>query len=117
MISMVINRWHDNVSSLFLEKDFLDPAKDTIDFHRGAIGSYPNYFLDVAAEDIPDFFDMLENFDESPEYRAKFNRYGVNRAEDRFWELYDWFQAKADETDPVNAGLYDLNRYASKAVD
>jgi hypothetical protein len=41
----------------------------------------------------------------------------VNRAEDRFWELYDWFQAKADETDPVNAGLYDLNRYASKALD
>lgn len=117
MISMVVNRWHDNVSTLFREAKTLDPSQDTIDFHSGPIGSYPNYFLDVAAEDIPDFFDMLENFDGSPAYLAKFERYGVNRADDGFWEIYDWFQKTADEADPGNAGLYDLNRYASKTSE
>ncbi len=117
MISIVINRWHDNVSTLFREAATLDPAKDRMEFHLGPIGEYPNYFLDVAQEDLPDFFDLLANFDGSPAYRAKFERYGVNRSDGRFWELYDWFQAAADKADPVNAGLYDLNRYASKAFD
>jgi hypothetical protein len=109
--TIVINRWHDNVNSMFRESDTLDPSKDTIDFLPGSIGSYPNYFLDVDAEDIPDLFDMLENYDGSEKYRAKLDKYGINRAEDRFWEAYDWFQHKLDEADPVRAGLYDLNRY------
>lgn len=117
MISIVINRWHDNVSSLFLENFFLDPSKDTIDFHPGAIGSYPNYFLDVAAEDIPDFFDLLENFDGSDVYRAKLERYGVNRGDPDFWSVYDWFQAQADAADPVGSGVYDLNRYHATAFE
>jgi hypothetical protein len=117
MISIVINRWHDNVSTLFREASTLDPAKDTIDFHLGPIGEYPNFFFEVAREELPDFFDLLANFDGSPAYRAKFARYGVDRSDGRFWELYDWFQAAADAADPVQAGLYDLNRYASKAID
>jgi hypothetical protein len=116
-ISIVINRWHDNVNSLFFEKKRLDPSKDTMDFHTGQIGSYPNYFLDVDAEDIPDFFDMLENFDASPEYVAKLEKYGVNRSDFAFWETYDWFQARANEADPIGSGLLDLNRYYSTAAD
>jgi hypothetical protein len=115
-MSIVINRWHDNVSSLFFEKKTLDPSKDTIDFLPGSIGSYPNYFLDVTAEEVPDFFDMLENFDGTPEYVAKLDKYGVNRASPRFWELYDWFQAEMMKAKPVEGGLYDLNRYYSVAA-
>jgi hypothetical protein len=113
--SIVINRWHDNVNSMFGEAKRLDPSKDTIDFIRDSIGSYPNYFLVVDAEDIPDLFDMLENFDRSEEYQAKLDKYGVNRADPRFWEIYDWFQQRLNETQPLNAGLYDLNRYYSQA--
>jgi hypothetical protein len=116
-ISIVINRWHDNVNSLFFEKNRLDASKDTIEFHEGPIGSYPNFFFDVAAEDVPDFFDMLENFDGSPEYLAKATRYGVNRAEEDFWDLYDWFQAEANQFNQIEAGIYDLNRYYSHAID
>ncbi len=111
LFTIVINRWHDNVNSMFFEGDTLDHAKDTIDFLPGSIGSYPNYFFDLAAEEVPDFFDLLENFDGSEAYLQKIDRYGVNRGEPHFWELYDWFQARADEEDPLNAGLYDLNRY------
>lgn len=114
--SIVINRWHDNVTSLFFEKRTLDPSRDTIDFLPGSIGSYPNYFLDVSASDLPDFFDMLANFDGSEKYVAKLEKYGVNRADPRVWELYDWFQAKLFEADPVEAGLFDLNRYHPLAV-
>ncbi len=109
--TIVINRWHDNVNSMFRESRRLDPSKDTIDFIAGSVGSYPNVFLVVEAEDVPDLFDMLENFDGSEEYVAKIEKYGVNRADDSFWDTYDWFQRRLDEADPLRTGLYDLNRY------
>jgi hypothetical protein len=114
-ITIVINRWHDNVNSMFKEGSRLDAAKDTIDFIPGSIGSYPNYFLEVDIEDISDFFDMLENFDGTDEYVAKLDKYGVNRADEQFWSSYDWFQARFDESDPLRSGRYDLNRYYSLA--
>ena len=114
-VSAVINRWHDNVNSMFGEAKRLDSSKDTIDFVDGSIGSYPNYFFVVDGVDVPDFFDMLENYDGSPEYLAKVRKYGVNRADPEFWETYDWFQNWLNADDPLNAGLYDLNRYYAEA--
>jgi len=66
---------------------------------------------------VPDLFDLLENYDGSPEYYEKLRRYGVNRADADFWEKYDWFQGWLDESDPLRTGLYDLNRYVPNAVD
>jgi hypothetical protein len=114
--TIVINRWHDNVNAMFGEEKRLDPSKDTMDFLPGAIGDYPNYFFDVAAEEVPEFFDMLANFDGSDAYLAKLVRFGVNRADPRFWETFDWFQHRAMRDDPLNAGLLDLNRYHPQAV-
>ena len=107
----MINRWHDNVNALFKETSRLDATKDTIDFLPGSVGAYPNYFLDLEVEEIPDFFDLLQNFDGSPEYIEKIRKYGVNRADPEFWAMYDWFQKHFDESDPLHSGLYDLNRY------
>ena len=54
---------------------------------------------------------MLENFDGSDKYVAKILKYGVSRANDDFWNSYDRFQTNFNETEPLRAGLYDLNRY------
>jgi hypothetical protein len=113
--SIVINRWHDNVNSVFGEDDRLDPTRDTIDFIRGYIGSYPNYFFDVDREDLPEFFDMMENFDGGGAYIAKLHRYAINRADPRFWEAYDAHQRHFDESEPIEAGVFDLNRYHAMA--
>ena len=110
-ISIVINRWHNNVTYLFGEKDALDASKDSADFIFGLIGSYPNYFFDVTEEDLPDFFDLLAHFEKSPRDHERLARYGVNRAEDRLWDMYDWFQKRFYEDEPVHSGLFDLNRY------
>lgn len=109
--SMVINRWHDNVAFLIKEDARLDPAKDSADFIPGLIGSYPNYFFDVQEKDLPDFIDLLAHFDKSPKDMERLAKYGVNRADDRLWETYDWFQQRFNEDEPVLGGLFDLNRY------
>jgi hypothetical protein len=112
--TIVVNRWHDNVNSMFKEADTLDPSKDTMDFIFGSVGSYPNYFMDVPGDDVSGLFDVLKNFDGSPGYRAKLRKYGVDRSDEDFWEVYDIFQRQLDTSDPLHAGLYDLNRYYSK---
>jgi hypothetical protein len=112
--SIVINRWHDNVAFILGEDGRLDPSKDSADFIQGLIGSYPNYFVDVREEDLPDFFDLLANFKNSAKDRERIAKYGINRADDRMWDVYDWFQKRFLEDEPVRGGLFDLNRYYYK---
>jgi len=111
--SLVINRWHDNVNSMF-NGEQSNPAKDTLDFVKYSIGSYPNMFVIVDYKDLPDFFDLLQNYDRSEVYDMKIKKYFVSRSNEQFWETFDWFQNHFNESDPLNAGLYDLNRYFSK---
>ena len=115
--SIVINRWHDNVSFMFGEDGRLNSAKDSADFLPGLIGSYPNYFFDVRDEDLPDFFDLIAHFNNSQKDIERFKKYGINRADDRFWETYDWFQQRFNEDEPIESGLFDLNRYYYKAIE
>ena len=89
--TIVINRWHDNVAFMLGEDARLDPAKDSADFIQGLLGSYPNYFIDVREEDLPDFFDLLAHFSYTPKNLERLSKYGINRADDRFWGTYDWF--------------------------
>jgi hypothetical protein len=109
--SIVINRWHDNVAFLLGEDARLNPAKDSADFIPGLIGSYPNYFVDVREEDLPDFFDLLANFKKSPKDMDRLAKYAINRADARLWDTYDWFQQRFYEDEPIEGGLFDLNRY------
>lgn len=111
VVSAIVNRWHDNISFMFKEDKRLDPTKDEFDFVQGFVGSYPNLFIVVDYKDLPDFIDMLHNYDGSKKYIEKFLKYGVNRGDDNFWETYDWFQNKFFELNPKEAGLFDLNRY------
>ena len=113
--SAVVNRWHDNVSFMFKEDKRLDPSRDEFDFVEGFVSSYPNIFFVVDYKDLPDFFDMLHNYDGSMEYKYKFAKFAVFRGDDNFWRTYDWFQDKFLESNPKEAGLLDLNRYYHRA--
>ena len=115
--SLVVNRWHDNVNALFDEASRLNPAKDTLDILPISVGSYPNVFFDVEEDDLPDFFDMLKNFEENEVYHEKVRKYAISRSNKDFWKYYDWFQERFNKDDPLNAGLYDLNRYYRQPWD
>lgn len=116
VVSAVIHRWHDNVTFLFGEENTLDPARDSADFFPGFIGSYPNYFFEVEMSELDDFVAMLDNYRGSEEDARQLSRYGINRSDEHFWEVFDWFQHRFLESDPARAGLFDLNRYYYKAL-
>ncbi len=116
-ISIVINRWHDNVNSLFSERSRLNPAKDTMDFFKASLSSYPNYFFSVAARDLADFFNLMANFDPGDEkIISDLKKLGVNRSDENFWHEFDWFQQEFIRREPLESGLYDLNRYYHMAL-
>jgi len=115
VISLVCNRWHDNVAFMFGEGGRLRPSKDNIEFIRGMIGSYPNYFFDLKEEELPDFIDLLATFSNTREHLVRLGKYGINRADDRFWQTFDWFQKRFNEDEPIRGGLFDLNRYHYRA--
>jgi hypothetical protein len=116
VVSVVVNRWHDNVAFLIGEDGRLDPSRDEADFIPGLIGSYPNYFFDVTEDDLADFIDLLANFKGDRVDLARLAKYGINRSDERFWPAYDWFQKRFNEEEPVRGGLFDLNRYYYKAL-
>jgi len=110
--SMVVNRWHDNVSFMFQENSMLNVTKDRLNFIEGFVGSYPNIYLDIKQSEIPEFFNLLSNYKKDDEYYNKeIRKFSVNRSDDNFWHIYDWFQEKYYESDRLNSGLFDLNRY------
>ena len=117
VVTMVINRWHDSVNFMFKEKDALNSTKDKADFLLGFRGSYPNYFIDIKQDDLPEFFHILSNMETIglEEGTRLFHKYGINRSNPDFWSYYDWFQARFEQEQPVQSGLFDLNRYFYEA--
>ena len=65
-------------------------------------------------DDLPDFFDVLVNFTPTDEYIQKVEKYAVSRSDKDFWKEYDWFQKEFNKEEPLESGLYDLNRYYKK---
>jgi len=111
VLSLVVNRWHDNVAEMFSEKNNLNHELDNIDFLPGFIGSYPNYLFDVKLSKLPEFLEMISHFDIKNGSLEKVKKFGVNRGEADFWEHFDWFQKRYLEEEPIQGGLFDLNRY------
>jgi len=118
VISTIINRWHDNVVYLFDEKKTLRPEKDQADFLIGFYGSYPSYFIDIHEDELPEFFNILVDMDKNhiDSGLRRFDKYGINRSDKDFWTYYDWFQDRFNREQPVQSGLFDLNRYFHRAL-
>jgi len=112
--NLIINRWHDNVNSLFNGAEVLDASKDTMDILDANIGSYPNVFCIVKEQELEEFLALMKYMNGSDEEYKMLQSYFISRSNPHFWQIYDWFVDYFYTIDPINAGLYDLNRYAKK---
>jgi hypothetical protein len=113
---VLVDRWHDNVNYVENEDLRLDPEKDTVDILPGLFGSYPNYFFVVDEGEIDRFFTILYEYNGTDRDICRLETYGVNRAEPRFWEVYDDFQEAFSRQHKERQGIIDLNRYYSLAM-
>ncbi len=113
--TLVRNKMHTNVAFLLDEEKRREPEKDTLTVYRGLLGSYPNFMFAVPLDSIGEFTDALHAARTPAQFRDLVRRYGLSRTHPGIWENFQWFVEFMRRTRPVEAGVYDMNRYKKVA--
>ncbi len=113
--TLVRDKAHTSVAFLFQEEKRREPEKDNLTVYRGLLGSYPNFIFDVPAEKMGDFTEGLRAARTREQFTDFVSRFGVTRTHPGIWEQFAWFVDYGRRADPIQAGIYDLNRYKKVA--
>jgi len=109
--SLLRNRRHSNVAFIFGESLRYQEELDTLTVLPQLIGSYPNIIFQADLSEIELFSDMLARVDSKAAFSEFVRRWGVLRTSPNFWPVFHSFSDHMRKYNPVQAGLYDLNRY------
>lgn len=109
--TLVHNRAHTNVAFILGEDLRLVPEKDTLTLLPGVLGSYPNFIFDVAADQVPAYVAALQAVKSAADLTTVADRWGVRRTHPEFWTVFHDFTTYQRETEPLEAGILDMNRY------
>jgi Fatty acid cis/trans isomerase (CTI) len=113
--TLIRNKMHTNVAFLLDEEKRREPEKDTLTVYRGLLGSYPNFMFNVPLDSIGEFTAALHAARTPAQFRELVRRFGLSRTHPDIWENFHWFVEFMQRTLPVEAGIYDLNRYKKVA--
>ena len=112
--TIIHNSAYLNNTQLFREEQRRIPVEDYLTVVRGFIGSYPNIFFQLPAQQLGEFVAAIETLRSEQDYASLLQRYGVRRTDPRFWQLSDSLHQQYRDIAPVEAGLFDLNRYENR---
>jgi hypothetical protein len=88
-----------------------DYSKDSLTIVDWLEGSYPNFFFVVDVDEIDRFADDYVSLKTEDDFERLVSRYGTRRTNPGFWSTADWFHDAYRRDQPIQAGLFDLNRY------
>ncbi|CAD5110379.1 fatty acid cis/trans isomerase [Zestomonas carbonaria] len=110
--SLLRNRMHSNVAFMLGEEMRYQPGLDTLTLYPGVLSSYPNFLFNLRAEEVPQFVQALEQArDRAEAFDKVIERWGIRRSHPEFWRYFHDLSAHIRETEPVEAGVLDMNRY------
>ncbi|UST61224.1 fatty acid cis/trans isomerase [Pseudomonas moraviensis] len=109
--SLLRNRAHSNVAFLLGESRRYQPGLDTLTIYPGVLTSYPNFMFNVPAAQVPAFVDAMENARDANRFEKIVERWGIRRSHPQFWQYFHDLSQYIHETDPVEEGVLDMNRY------
>ena len=89
----------------------LQPGLDTLTIFPGVLSSYPNFMFNIPAADVEAFVEAMEQSKDQKSFEAIVERWGVRRSNPQFWQYFHDIGEYINETDPVEAGVLDMNRY------
>ena len=101
---------HTNVAHLFREGERRLKDEDRLAVVPGLLGAYPNALFELAPTDAEAFVDAVAKLDGEAAYHALRTRFGVLRADARFWTFSDHLQEEHRKGLPIASGLLDYNR-------
>ena len=112
--SLLRNSAHSNISQMFKEDARRLPEEDTLTVVPGFLGAYPNAFYRVPAARLPWFIKMVGGLQSEADYAVLNSRFGIRRTDDRFWAHSDALIGDYRKTYPIEAGLFDYNRFENR---
>ena len=98
----------------FREAKARRPDEDRLTVAPGFIGAYPNVFFKVSLGEMGAFVDAIAAINGPEDYARLLDRFAVRRTSPTFWAHVDELHARARQLDPLNAGLFDLNRLENR---
>lgn len=108
---------HDNVAFLFDEEARRDLQSDVLTIRPGLIGSYPNFYFKVPQDQLSTFVEALRSITTQDDWMEVVAVYGVRRTSPEFWATSDQVNAVFLRQAPIQAGIFDLNRYKDPKSD
>lgn len=114
LFTLVNNSAYSNLTSLFGEDKRRMPNEDYLTIAQGVIGSYPNSFMKVEAQQINDFVSRVQNLNSEQDYRVLRDIYGIRRSNADFWAFSDLVHKLYRQTNPEEAALLDYNRLENR---
>ena len=111
VFTLVRNAGYSNIAQIFKEEERRLPEEDSMTVVRGFLGAYPNYFFQVSEKELRSFAERITALDSEAAFAALRERYGVPRNAPWFWRLSDKLHRMYREQKPIEAGLFDYNRY------
>ena len=109
--SLLRNRAHSNVAFMTGESLRYQPGLDTVTVYPGVLTSYPNFMFNLKASEVPAFVTAMERVRDQAAFDKVVERWGIRRSHPEFWRYFHDLSAYIRETEPVEAGVLDMNRY------
>jgi hypothetical protein len=113
--TLVRDKAHTNVAFMFEEAKRREHDRDTLTAYRGLIGSYPNFMFNVPLDRIEAFADALHSARSPEQFFEVVHSYGLPRTHPDIWTNFQWFVDYMRRSSPIEAGVYDMNRYKKVA--
>ncbi|HFD32109.1 MAG TPA: isomerase [Gammaproteobacteria bacterium] len=109
--SLIRNRMHTNVAFMLGESLRLQESLDTLTITPTLVGSYPNLMLQVDLSELEKFTSLIALANSEINFERIINHWGVRRMSPDFWNVFHSFSQYMSQHTPLEAGIYDLNRY------
>ncbi|MDZ4193525.1 MAG: fatty acid cis/trans isomerase, partial [Pseudomonas sp.] len=109
--SLLRNRAHSNVAFMLGEELRYQPRLDTLTIYPEVLSSYPNFLFTVKAGEVDAFVKQMEAVSDAKSFEQIVERWGVRRSHPEFWRYFHDLAEHIRETQPLETGVLDMNRY------
>lgn len=109
--SVMRNRAHSNVAFMLGESLRLQPDKDTLTIYPEVLSSYPNFIFNVKAYEVDEFVRQWQSIQTQEQFTKMVDHFGIRRTHPAFWFYFHDVNRHILETQPIEFGVLDMNRY------
>ena len=109
--SLLRNRAHSNVAFMLGEELRYQSRLDTLTIYPEVLSSYPNFLFNVKAGEVDAFVKQMEGVRDAKSFERIVERWGIRRSHPEFWRYFHDLAEHIRETQPLEAGVLDMNRY------